>query len=97
MTRTYIVECRVSPAFRWHPVTARPHDERSPFDPKTRVLTFATLEAAESAATRIRQANAGEYRVSPRDNPAPTATRCPDSGLTTEEESWGPEGDADDD
>ena len=64
----YIVESRVSPAFRWRPVTARPHGEPFPFDPTTRVLTFDTHEAAENAATMIRRANAGEYRVNAWDD-----------------------------
>ena len=50
---------------RWRRVTARPHDERWPFDPLTNELVFddpyTALEAAESMA----KANAGDYRVIP--------------------------------
>lgn len=56
---------------RWRPVTARPHDERHPFDPVTRVLTFPTRMEAADAARAMESANGGEY-VAREVSPLPT-------------------------
>lgn len=59
----YRIEGRYPAWARWRLATARPHGERHPFNPTTRVLEFPTAEAAEQAAASMRRANSGEYRV----------------------------------
>lgn len=50
---------------RFRKVTARPHGERYPFDPKTRELVFDTYDEARIAADSMQLHNSGEYRVCP--------------------------------
>ena len=60
----YTIESRWPEWARWRPVTARPHDERFPFDPRTKQLVFERHDCAAAAAQSLSAANAGEYRVS---------------------------------
>jgi len=63
MITVFELESRWPAWSRWRPVTARPHDERFPFDPVTRRLQFASRKDAETAASAMRSTNAGETRI----------------------------------
>ena len=58
----YQIESRYPTWAKWRKVTARPHDERMPFN-KNRELEFLTETEAVDTMAQIAKANAGEYRI----------------------------------
>ena len=61
-TMKYQIESRWPSWAKWRKVTARPHDERMPFN-EHREIEFLTETEAVHAIASMSKANAGEYRI----------------------------------